>query len=68
VLAPLLLVAGPFIVPAALVVVANMVFATYLAQGSQVLELSTKTGGWAIELQAFFLISASLNKEKPRPL
>lgn len=57
VVAPLLLLAGPFIVPAALVVAFNMLVAIYLAHTSQFFTLS-KSGGWALELQAFFFVSA----------
>lgn len=57
VVAPLLLLAGPFVVPAALVVAFNMLVAVFLAHAGQVLTLG-KSGGWAIELQAFFFVTA----------
>ena len=45
--APLLLLAGVWIVPAALVIVVNMVFS-----------VGTNSGGWRLELQAFFFVTA----------
>lgn len=57
VLAPLALLAGVFVVPAALVVAFNMVVAVMLAHTGQLLQLS-KTGGWAVELQAFYFVTA----------
>ncbi|MBL0918712.1 MAG: DoxX family protein [Hydrogenophaga sp.] len=55
--APLLLLAGVWIVPAALVIVVNMVFALGLAHMGHFLQL-TNSGGWRLELQAFFLVTA----------
>lgn len=55
--APLLLLAGVWIVPAALVVVVNMLFALGLAHLGHFLQL-TNSGGWRLELQAFFLVTA----------
>lgn len=57
VLAPVMLLAGYQVVLAASVVVINMLFAIGLAHLGQIEEL-TKTGGWALELQAFYLVSA----------
>lgn len=57
VLAPLLLLVGLWVVPAALVVAINMVFAVALAHADHWLQWN-KSGGWALELQAFFLITA----------
>lgn len=57
VLAPLAMVFGLFVVPAALVIAVNMLFAIGLAHASHVFAL-TKTGGWAIELQVFYLVAA----------
>jgi putative oxidoreductase len=37
------------------IIAINMVFAIALAHSKQLLDF-TKTGGWALELQAFFLI------------
>lgn len=57
VIAPLFLLVGLFVVPAALVVAINMVVALVLVHSSHFVQLS-KSGGWALELQAFFLITA----------
>lgn len=57
VLAPVLLILGIYTRPAALLVAINMVVAIALAHSSQIAALS-KSGGWAIELQAMFLFSA----------
>lgn len=56
--APIFLLAGVFVAPAALVIAVNMLFALGLAHGAQILQLNPKTGGWQIELQAFFLLTA----------
>jgi putative oxidoreductase len=55
--APLLLLAGVWIVPAALLIVVNMVFAVGLAHMGHWLQL-TNSGGWRLELQAFFFMTA----------
>jgi putative oxidoreductase len=57
VLAPLLVIIGFYARIGALVIVVNMLFAIALAHMNDVFAL-TKGGGWAIELQAFFLFSA----------
>lgn len=57
VLAPLLLLLGLLVVPAALLIAANMVVALILVHVPHFLQLS-KSGGWALELQAFFLVTA----------
>lgn len=57
VVAPLLLLVGLWVVPAALVVAINMVVAFVLVNAKQVLMLQS-TGGWALELQAFFFVAA----------
>lgn len=57
VLAPLLLLVGLWVVPAALIVAVNMVFAIVLAHTDHWLQWN-KSGGWALELQAFFFITA----------
>ena len=57
VLAPALIILGVVTRAAALVVALNMVIAIYLAHGHQLLQL-TKTGGWILELQGMFLLSA----------
>ena len=57
VLAPLLLIVGWWTRAAAIVVVLNMLVAIGLAHGGDVGRLSP-TGGWAIELQAMYLLGA----------
>ena len=58
VLAPLLVIIGFYSRIGALVIVVNMLFAIGLVHMKDVFVL-TKTGGWAIELQAFFLLTAA---------
>lgn len=57
ILAPVMLLAGYQVVLAAGILVVNMLFAIGLAHLGQLQEL-TKTGGWALELQAFYLVGA----------
>ncbi|QPF75552.1 DoxX family protein [Roseateles sp. DAIF2] len=57
VLAPLLLIAGLWTRAAALVIAVNMLVAIALVHAGQLFELS-KSGGWALELQGFFLFTA----------
>ena len=57
VVAPVLLVIGLWTRPAALIVAINMLFAVGLVHLKDLSTL-TKTGGWAIELQAMYLIAA----------
>lgn len=57
VLAPILVVLGFYARVGAAVIVVNMLFAILLAHRAD-LFLLTKTGGWALELQAFFLFTA----------
>ena len=57
VVAPLLILFGIWTRPAALIVVIQMVVAVRLAHTSQLLDI-TKTGGWALELQAMYLFGA----------
>jgi len=54
VLAPLMIIVGIFARIGGLLVVINMVFAILLAHSTQLLTLS-KSGGWALELQGFYL-------------
>ena len=56
VLAPLMIVFGVYARLGGLLVVINMIFAVYLVHPDQMLSL-TKTGGWVLELQAFFLFA-----------
>lgn len=55
VLAPLLILLGLFARFGGLLVVINMIFAVLLYHTSQILTLS-KTGGFGLELQAFYLL------------
>jgi putative oxidoreductase len=57
VLAPLLVIIGFYARIGALVIVVNMLFAIALVHMKDLIVL-TKTGGWGIELQAFFLFTA----------
>jgi len=55
--APLLVIIGLYARIAALVMALNMVAAVYLAHLEDIFALG-RGGGWAIELQAFFLFTA----------
>lgn len=66
VLAPLLLLAGLFVVPAALLVMINMAVAVVLMHQSQLLTLNA-SGGWALELQAFYFTAALVVLLTARP-
>jgi putative oxidoreductase len=57
VVAPLLLIIGLWTRAAALIVVINMAIAVLLVHTSQFFTLS-KTGGWALELQALYFFTA----------
>ncbi|MEC4723053.1 DoxX family protein [Noviherbaspirillum sp. CPCC 100848] len=57
VIAPLLVLVGLMTRPAALIIAVNMVFAVVLAHMQDLFSI-TKTGGWALELQAMFLVAA----------
>lgn len=57
VLAPLMLILGAWVRAAAIVVIGNMVFAVYLVHQGDLLKLNG-TGGWALELQAFYFFTA----------
>lgn len=57
ILAPLLVIFGLYARIGALLMAFNMVFAIALAHTSQLLDIS-KSGGWALELQGFFLFTA----------
>ncbi|MBY0267597.1 MAG: DoxX family protein [Burkholderiales bacterium] len=56
VIAPLLVIAGFYARIGGLVMAFNMVVAIALAHSSQLFSLS-KTGGWELELQGFFLLT-----------
>ena len=55
--APALLIAGIFSRPAAAVIGVNMLFALGLAHTGELFSLN-EAGGWAIELQVIFLVTA----------
>lgn len=55
--APALILVGLFTRPAAALVVVNMIFALFLAHSGELFSLN-ETGGWAIELQSFYLMVA----------
>jgi putative oxidoreductase len=57
VIAPLMILAGIFTRPAALVVAINMVVAVLLVHTGQFFTLA-QTGGWALELQGMFFVAA----------
>lgn len=56
VFAPLLVIAGFYARLGGLIIAFNMVVAIALAHGAQLFDIG-KTGGWALELQAFFLLT-----------
>lgn len=57
VLAPVLVILGFYARVGAALIVVNMLFAVLLAHRADLFVL-TRTGGWALELQAFFLFTA----------
>lgn len=57
VLAPLLVIFGIYARFGAAIIVVNMLFAIFLAHRND-LFLLTRSGGWALELQGFFLFTA----------
>ena len=58
IMAPVLLVLGLFVRPAAIVVAINMLFAIGLSHRDDIFKLSERGGAWAIELPAFYFIAA----------
>jgi len=57
IVAPLFVIAGVWVRAAALVIAINMIVAVALAHSAQLLSLG-RSGGYALELQAFFLLGA----------
>jgi putative oxidoreductase len=57
VIAPLMVLAGVLVRPAALVIAFNMIVAVALAHPSQLLTIG-RTGGYGLELQAFYFFGA----------
>ena len=56
VLAPLLVILGFYARIGALIILVNMIFAITLSHSSQLFDIS-RSGGWALELQGFFLFT-----------
>lgn len=56
IIAPLLLILGFYARVGAVIIAVNMVFAVVLAHSGQFFDVS-RTGGWALELQGFFLLT-----------
>jgi putative oxidoreductase len=56
VLAPIMIILGIYARIGGLIVVINMVFAVALVHATQLYSVG-KTGGWALELQAFYLFT-----------
>ena len=57
VVAPLMILAGVFTRPAALVVVINMIVAVLMVHTGEFFTIN-KTGGWALELQGMYFFAA----------
>lgn len=58
VVAPLLVIAGVFTRPAAIVMAINMVVAILLVHTGELATMNPQTGGWALELQGLFLFGS----------
>ncbi len=56
VIAPILIILGFYARIGGLIIVINMMFAITLSHWSQLTDLS-RSGGWALELQGFFLLT-----------
>lgn len=57
ILAPLMVLVGYQVRVGAILIMVNMLFAIGLAHGNEIFALS-RHGGWAIELQMFYLLTA----------
>ncbi len=57
VIAPLMLIFGFFTRVGGVIIVVNMIFAIALSHATQLLDLG-RSGGWALELQGFFLLTS----------
>ena len=57
ILAPLMIILGVFTRVGGLIIFVNMMFAIYLVHAHEIVSLG-QHGGWAIELQGFYLFSA----------
>jgi len=58
VLAPVLVIVGLWARPAALVIAFDMFMAIFLARRADVAKINPMGGGWSIELELLFLVSA----------
>lgn len=58
VVAPIMLILGYYTRSAAIIIIFNMIVAIALVHGNQLLML-TDNGGWKLELQAFFMLTAA---------
>ena len=56
VIAPLLVILGFYARVGGLIILVNMIFAITLSHSSQLFDIS-RTGGWALELQGFFMFT-----------
>ncbi|GAA3983514.1 DoxX family protein [Comamonas faecalis] len=66
VVAPLLMLVGVWVAPAALVVAINMLVALFLVHQGHFFSIN-KSGGWELELQAMFLVGALVVAMTARP-
>jgi putative oxidoreductase len=57
IVAPLVVILGFYARVGALIIVVNMIFAIVLSHANQLFDLG-RGGGWALELQGFFLLTA----------
>jgi putative oxidoreductase len=57
IVAPILLILGILTRPAALVIAFNMLMAIFLARRGDIVKINPQGGGWAIELEMFFLLA-----------
>lgn len=57
ILAPLIIIIGAFTRVGGLIIFVNMIFAIYLVHAHEIVSLG-QHGGWAIELQGFYLFGA----------
>jgi putative oxidoreductase len=57
-LAPVLVLVGFWTRPAALIIALDMAFALWLVHRNQFMDLNPQTGGWAVELPMFYLVTA----------
>lgn len=57
IVAPLMVIVGWYCSIGALLIIVNMLFALFLVHSHEIFALGSN-GGWAIELQAFFLMTA----------